>query len=88
MMVAFLLTLIPWAAILWGGGYLALRFVRAFERRSLSQEEIVSLKSKVSELEAGLEKAQEDIARLGDGQAFTTSLLAERPTLPNPRHEL
>ena len=73
-----ILSVLPWLAVIGGGGYLALRFIRAFERRGATQEELNALRSKVAELEGQLESMQEHVDRLSEGQDFTTRLLSNR----------
>ena len=73
-----LVAVLPWVVVLRGGGYLALRFVRAFERRGSAQGEQEGLRSRVLELEGQVEGVQKEVGRLSDEQSFTTRLLAER----------
>ena len=73
-----LVAVLPWLVVLGGGGYLALRFVRAFERRGAAQGELEALRSRVLELERQVEGVQKEVERLSDEQSFTTRLLSER----------
>ena len=54
-----------------GAGYLAWRFVRAYERRIHPPEPLESLASRVTRLEEAVERTDE-------AQRFTTQLLLER----------
>lgn len=73
-----ILSLFPWLVIFGGGGYLALRFVRAFERRGLAKDELEALQARIQELEAQFDGMQKDVERLSDEQSFTTKLLSDR----------
>lgn len=64
--------------VLGGGGYLALRFVRAFERRGISQKQVADLEEKIAQLAAIAESTQRDVGRLSEEQEFTTRLLSQR----------
>jgi cell division protein FtsL len=63
-----------WGSVL----YLALRFVRAAERRSLTQPEIEELRTRVSQLEEDLSAAQTEMQRLAAAERFAAQLLAGR----------
>jgi cell division protein FtsB len=80
-MFPFLLVLI-WPlfllGVLGGGGYLALRAIRAFERRGQAAPELAALRDRVEVLEQQLESQSEELRRLSDGQQFTERLLADR----------
>lgn len=75
----------------WGGVfYLALRFVRAAERRGGSRGDVDELRARVERLEQELAGATTELERLSAGHEFTTNLLAARagvvvPTPPNER---
>jgi cell division protein FtsL len=64
-----------WGSVL----YLALRFVRAAERRSLTRNEIEELRTRVSQLEEDLSAAQTEMQRLAAAERFAAQLLAGRP---------
>lgn len=63
-----------WGAVL----YLALRFVRAAERRGASSGELEELRSRVTQLEEDLIAAQTEMQRLAVAERFTAQLLANR----------
>jgi hypothetical protein len=63
-----------WGSVL----YLALRFVRAAERRSVSREELTELTERVRRLEEELVAADTEIERLAAAERFNTQLLASR----------
>ena len=60
-----------------GALYLALRFVRAFERRGADRAEVEGLRAQVAQLEQAIEQLEE-------GQRFTTRLLTERSSSAPP----
>ena len=59
-------------------GYLGLRLVRAFERKSGGTREIAELSARVELLESSLEQQGSELRRLSDGQRFAEQLLAGR----------
>ncbi len=61
-----------------GGLYLALRFVRATERKAISEQEIAELRERLAQLENRLESVGKDVERLTDEQEFTIRLLSDR----------
>ena len=81
MFVPILFSMLLWLIVLGGAGYLALRFIRAFERRGLAQGELDALKSHIAELEGQFEGMQKDVERLTDEQSFTTRLLSDRSSM-------
>ena len=85
-MLPFLVILI-WplflVAVLGGGGYLALRAIRAFERRGTSAPEFLALSERVEILEQQLETQTADLRRLAEGQQFTERLIADRGHTPS-----
>lgn len=67
------------AVAFWGSVlYLALRFVRATERRGVSQAEVEELRVRMNRIEDELTAATTEVERLTAGQQFTAQLLAER----------
>jgi cell division protein FtsL len=64
-----------WGSVL----YLALRFVRATERRALTRTEIEELRTRVSQLEEDLSAAQTEMQRLAAAERFAAQRLAGRP---------
>jgi hypothetical protein len=67
------------AVVFWGLVlHLALRFVRAAERRGSSRAELEELSARVRRLEEDLATAETEIGRLSAAERFTTQLLAGR----------
>lgn len=79
-----LLSMLVWIAIIGGGFALAMRFVRAFERRGADQRELTELREKVARLEDSIESVTHQIERVSEAQQFTTRLLTERNDTPPP----
>lgn len=72
------------AVAFWGSVlYLALRFVRAAERRGVSQVELDELRNRMNRLEEDLAGATAEVERLTAGQLFTTQLLEGRSGAAN-----
>ena len=68
------------AVAFWGSVlYLALRFVRAAERRGVSQAEVEELRNRMNRMEEELAASTAELERLTAGQQFTAQLLAGRP---------
>lgn len=59
-------------------GYLALRLVRAFERRSTSVGEMAELLTRVEQLENALEQQGSELRQVADRQSFAEQLQAGR----------
>jgi len=75
----FLLPPLIGLALLGGGFYLALRFIRAFEQRNTSSgPELEELRARLARLEDALESTSGEVQRLADAQQFTTRLLEGR----------
>jgi hypothetical protein len=73
------------AVAFWGSAlYLALRFVRATERRGVSQAEVEELRVRMNRMEEELTAAAAEVERLAAGEKFTTQLLAERAGTARP----
>ena len=73
------------AVVFWGTVlYLALRFVRATERRGSGQLELEEPRGRVSRLEQDISMAHTEIERLAAAERFTAQLLATRSTTPGP----
>jgi hypothetical protein len=75
------------AVAFWGSVlYLALRFVRAAERRGVSRGDLDELRARVGRLEEELAAATTEVERLAAGERFTMQLLAARsaPLPPAP----
>jgi hypothetical protein len=70
-------------AVVGGGGYLALRAIRAFERRGTSAPEFLALSERVEVLEQQLDAQTADLRRLAEGQQFTERLIADRGNTPS-----
>src|SRR5688500_18836669 len=77
-----LFTAFFWAAVLGGGFYIAIRALRALERRNglPARTDPQALGSRVARLEDALEQMSAEMERLAEGQQFTHRLLAERHT--------
>jgi prefoldin subunit 5 len=73
-----------WIILLGGGFYVALRFVRALERRGSGQAELEQLRERLSRLEESVESVNVAVQRLSEAQQFTTRLLTERGQAPPP----
>ena len=76
--VLWLLGLAFWTAVIGGGGYLLVRFVRAYERRSVAPADTAMLEERVRLLEEANLRLEGEIAQLAEAQQFTTRLLSER----------
>ena len=74
----FILSFLPWLAILGGGFYLALRLVRALEGRSQRAPELDDVRKRMAQIEDTLESMNKRVDRIGESQEFTTRLLTER----------
>jgi hypothetical protein len=78
----YLTQLFPYAAVGWAG-YLAWRWVRAYERRNLRRRERFAMSTRVRVLEESVEEFERRMARSEDVHRFTTSVLAGRAALDN-----
>lgn len=78
MLGILVLSLLPWMLVAGGAGYLFTRFLRAYERRSNSGQDMLPMEARLRELESALESTQQEVARLADEQQFTMRLLSER----------
>ena len=63
-------------AVIGGTGYLAWRFVRAYERRAASPDQINALADRVRILEDVVDQVEDRIERADEVQRFTTRVLA------------
>ena len=63
-------------AVFAGGGYLAWRFVRAYERRSAPPDQLTALADRVRILEDVVDQVEDRIERADEVQRFTTRVLA------------
>jgi len=70
-----------------GAGYLALRAVRAFERKAGASNELEMLRGRLELLEMQLEEQSNELRRVSDGQRFTERLLSDRAGAPLPPDE-
>jgi hypothetical protein len=61
-----------------GGGYVVVRFLRAYERRIGSGAEPASLAERVTLLERTVERMERELEQVGEGQRFMNQLLAGR----------
>jgi hypothetical protein len=71
----FLSEVAPYTVI-GGAGYLAWRFVRAYERRVASPDQISALSDRVRILEDVMDQVEDRIGRADEVQRFTTRVLA------------
>jgi hypothetical protein len=62
--------------VIGGAGYLAWRFVRAYERRAASPDQISALSDRVRILEDVMDQVEDRIERADEVQRFTTRVLA------------
>ncbi len=63
-------------AVFAGGGYLAWRFVRAYERRAASPDQLNALADRVRILEDVIDQVEDRMDRSDEVQRFTTRVLA------------
>jgi hypothetical protein len=78
----YLAQLFPYAAVGWAG-YLAWRWVRAYEGRHLRRRDLYVMSTRVRVLEDSVEEFERRMARSEDVHRFTTSVLAGRAALDN-----
>jgi hypothetical protein len=76
----YLSALVPYAVLGWAG-YLAWRWVRAYERRNLRRRDLSAMSTRVRVLEESIDDFERRMARSEDVHRFTTSVLAGRATL-------
>jgi hypothetical protein len=86
----FLLVLLAWIPFLAAGGaifHLALRFVRAAERRSATTAELAEVRERLLRVEEAMADMSTDIRRIAEGQQFTARVLEarHRESAPAPR---
>ena len=88
--VPFLLVLAFWIAMAFGGGYVVLRLLRAYEQRGTEPQRLAALTSRVHALEETIEQMETSVAEIAEAQRFTTRLLEERAgeREPAPLREL
>jgi len=67
-------------AVFAGGGYLAWRFVRAYERRSVSPDRLDAITDRVRILEDAMDHIEDRVDRCDEVQRFTTRVLAGHVT--------
>ncbi len=65
-------------AVVGGGLYLLLRYVRAVEQRNLGPGDGTALRGRVERLEVELERTIAEVERMEEGQRFMQRLLSER----------
>ena len=63
-------------AVFVGAGYLALRFVRAYERRSISPDRFDAVTDRVCILEDAIDQLENRVDRSDELHQFTTRVLA------------
>jgi hypothetical protein len=59
-----------------GTGYLAWRFVRAYERRGVEPDQLRALARRLEYLEVTVETLEDQVRQTAEAQRFTTRLLA------------
>lgn len=78
------LSVLVWIGIPVGIFVFARRFLRAVERRSVTESQLVELRERLQQLEARLDARLDDVtddtARLREDQRFTRELLLQRPS--------
>ena len=84
--VSYLLTEATPYLVFGGGGYLAWRFVRAYERRSISPDRVDGIMDRVRLLENAMDHLEDRVERCDEVQRFTTRVLAGHVT--NTTHGL
>lgn len=67
-----------WILVIGGGGYLLVRFLRAYERRSIAPSDTSSFEERIRLLEEANLRLESEIAQIAEAQQFTTELLSER----------
>jgi len=67
-------------AVIGGTGYLAWRFVRAYERRVVAPDQFTALADRVRVLQHVMDQVEDRIERADEVQRFTTSVLAGHVT--------
>lgn len=67
-----------------GSAYLALRAVRAYERRSLEPDRLQALAGRVQCLETTVEAVDRQVRHASDAQRFTTALLMGSAAVVEP----
>jgi hypothetical protein len=68
--------------ILGGGFYLAVRAVRALERRRPDKQGLEEVHARMRRMEETIESLSSEVQRLGEAQSFTTRLLEGRREPP------
>lgn len=83
MFFPIVLMILFWGAVFGGGGYLLLRFLRAYEGRAGSPG-LRAMEERVRLLEETLQRVETELGEVAESQRFTTRLLTERtPERPN-----
>lgn len=82
----FLLSMLFWIAVIGGGFYLALRFLRAFENRGSAGPELQDMRKRMAQLEESFESMNKRVEQIGESQEFTTRLLTDRSSA-EPKRE-
>jgi hypothetical protein len=73
-----ILSILFWVALAGGGFYVAMRFVRAFEHRSLEREELRAVREELGRLQDAMDETNREVERLTEAQRFTMKLLTDR----------
>ncbi len=80
MFAAWLIAIIFWTMLLGGGGYLILRFIRAYERKAVQGQEMAKLEERIQLLEEANTRLESEVAAIEEAHQFTMRLLTERST--------
>ena len=67
-----------YVAVIGVPAYFAVRFIRAYERRSRQPPEQANADARIEALEAQVEQLADELQRLAEGQQFTAKLLEQR----------
>ena len=79
-MLAYVLAEGPTYAVLGGAGYLAWRFVRAYERRTVAPDRLEAITDRVRLLEDAVDHVEDRVDRSDELHRFTTRVLAGHVT--------
>lgn len=78
MFIVWLMYAFFWTVLLGGGGYLILRFIRAYERKAVQGTEMAKLEERVQLLEEANSRLESEMAAIEEAHQFTVRLLTER----------
>ena len=78
----YLSAFVPYAVLGWAG-YLAWRWVRAYERRNIRRRDLSAISTRMRMVEDSVDDFERRMRRSEDVHRFTTSVLAGRAALDN-----